>query len=110
MAKPNLSPSKRDIEQLFRHEMDVGWTMDHPEYAALDVEIKAIEDDLLDNKKLRDLKRKRDRLGEQIRLARKKLHLKKTELRREFLSKGVTPEILKKIDALIKEINKAKVS
>ena len=110
MAKPTPidKPNRRTVEMLFcdllrREDND-------PLYAAYDkarCEVDSLKEKLLDNKRLKILKRRLEAAHSKWWDYRHSIGREVTRVKRLYLAKGLTPEVRKEIDKLLRLSGKA---
>lgn len=99
-------PSKRMIESLLK---ELGRELDskhYDEYVRLGHEMDELTEKLTDVPQMRKLKRAREAAYTKYRKAADGRSNKVRDVRRMYLSKGLTPQVLKAIDVLVKELGK----
>lgn len=103
-AEIEQNPSKGSIQMLFRELNDV----EIPEKAAATKARKAKDDlrmRLLNVPEMLEAERAEEEAEEVYYAARKAIEAKVSKVRREYLTKGLTPGVRRKIEALVAEIN-----
>lgn len=110
MSKPKPinpidKPTRRTIETLFRDMLRDYYRDDadplHTKYRQCVEEEDVLEKKLLDNPKLKALKRKREKAYSEYYTAKTKLKQEVQRVQQLYLAKGLTKEVLEAIDKLV---------
>ena len=106
-------PNKRNVEYLLRRELGINEYYHEPEYEKIQEQINEMESVhealLKKNKKYIALLRKQNALKRKYQMWSKGWREQVANVRREYYAKGLTPDVLKKVEKLVDNYNKRSV-
>jgi hypothetical protein len=106
-------PSRRTVEQLFRDL--IGYNSDlqeassvHADYRRAEGEAESFKKKLLDNKKLKQLEAKEERLRDKWYEIERRFKRRAVELRMIYQSEGLTDRVKKELSKLVEDVRKCR--
>lgn len=105
--KPELDkPTRRSVERLFKEILQSPWEMYSGELRRLREKREAMEKGLLSHPTYKKLVAKQEAAETKYYNDRRALEAAVRQVRLEYLAKGLTPDVLKQIEDLVKLANK----